>query len=95
MQYWFILMPSSSACLDKDLCRLLGMRSLNCPEKLSCTGSGTVCLLLSAQVIQERLASSIRGRSSSIVSAQVRHPGSSGYSATNPPSSVSGVISRR
>ena len=31
-QYWFILIPSLCECSAKDLCRLLGILNLNCPE---------------------------------------------------------------
>ena len=31
-QYWFMLMPSRLACSVRDLCKLLGILSLNWPE---------------------------------------------------------------
>ena len=31
-QYWFMLIPSLWECSASDLCRLLGILSLNCPE---------------------------------------------------------------
>ena len=31
-QYWFMLIPSLCECSASDLCKLRGIRSLNCPE---------------------------------------------------------------
>lgn len=57
-QYWFMLIPSLCECSAKDLCRLLGILNLNCPE-YSCRlfGSGISIPSSNAASIHAFLAS--------------------------------------
>ena len=84
----FILMPSLLAWSDKERCRLLGIRILNRPEysAMSSVSSGSAMeipssMAASNQAFFASLAFEIR---ESILSAQVRQPGSSGNFAVKP-----------
>ena len=79
-----MLIPSLCKCSAKDLCRLLGILNLNCPE-YSCRlfGSGISIPSSNAASIHAFLASAAFAMALSSVSPQVMHPGKSGKDTTN------------